>query len=196
MKFAKRVQELPPYLFAEISRKIAEKKAQGARSRRAFTRSSTPSTRWRRPYFQARALPSPDDSAALNRKSTPFSIRVSSIRLSRGGIAQLRRAGRRIVRRLSRTTHQSTRRSRRASAGGMVRQRRLSPRWSGCGLCSSGTWTGSRGSTDSYDASRKSVNDRESTHSVKLDSCARCFRTLSCCPGRPARSPSTIRLLA
>ena len=29
MKFAKRIQQLPPYLFVEISRKIAEKKAKG-----------------------------------------------------------------------------------------------------------------------------------------------------------------------
>ncbi|MCH7837618.1 MAG: aminotransferase class I/II-fold pyridoxal phosphate-dependent enzyme, partial [Chloroflexi bacterium] len=29
MEFAKRVQELPPYLFAQISKKIAEKRAQG-----------------------------------------------------------------------------------------------------------------------------------------------------------------------
>ena len=29
MEFARRVQELPPYLFAEISRKIAAKRAQG-----------------------------------------------------------------------------------------------------------------------------------------------------------------------
>ncbi|MCH8150139.1 MAG: aminotransferase class I/II-fold pyridoxal phosphate-dependent enzyme [Planctomycetes bacterium] len=29
MKFAKRIEKLPPYLFAEISRKIAEKRAQG-----------------------------------------------------------------------------------------------------------------------------------------------------------------------
>ena len=29
IEFAKRVQELPPYLFAQISRKIAEKRAQG-----------------------------------------------------------------------------------------------------------------------------------------------------------------------
>jgi len=29
MKFARRIQKLPPYLFAEISRKIAEKRAQG-----------------------------------------------------------------------------------------------------------------------------------------------------------------------
>jgi len=30
MRFAERVEQLPPYLFAEISRKIAEKRAQGA----------------------------------------------------------------------------------------------------------------------------------------------------------------------
>src|SRR4030042_6824352 len=30
MQFAKRIEQLPPYLFAEISRKIAEKRAQGA----------------------------------------------------------------------------------------------------------------------------------------------------------------------
>ena len=30
MGFAKRIEQLPPYLFAEISRKIAEKRAQGA----------------------------------------------------------------------------------------------------------------------------------------------------------------------
>jgi LL-diaminopimelate aminotransferase len=30
MRFAKRIEQLPPYLFAEISRKIAEKRAQGA----------------------------------------------------------------------------------------------------------------------------------------------------------------------
>ncbi|MGD0765005.1 MAG: LL-diaminopimelate aminotransferase [Dehalococcoidia bacterium] len=30
MRFAKRIDQLPPYLFAEISRKIAEKRAQGA----------------------------------------------------------------------------------------------------------------------------------------------------------------------
>ena len=29
MKFAKRIEKLPPYLFAEISKKIAEKRAQG-----------------------------------------------------------------------------------------------------------------------------------------------------------------------
>ena len=29
MKLAKRVEALPPYLFAEISRKVAEKRAQG-----------------------------------------------------------------------------------------------------------------------------------------------------------------------
>ena len=29
MQFAKRIEHLPPYLFAEISRKIAEKRAQG-----------------------------------------------------------------------------------------------------------------------------------------------------------------------
>ncbi len=29
MNFAKRIEKLPPYLFAEISRKIAEKRAQG-----------------------------------------------------------------------------------------------------------------------------------------------------------------------
>ena len=30
MGFAERVEQLPPYLFTEISRKIAEKRAQGA----------------------------------------------------------------------------------------------------------------------------------------------------------------------
>ena len=29
MQLAKRIEKLPPYLFAEISRKMAEKRAQG-----------------------------------------------------------------------------------------------------------------------------------------------------------------------
>jgi len=29
MRFARRIEKLPPYLFAEISRKVAEKRAQG-----------------------------------------------------------------------------------------------------------------------------------------------------------------------
>jgi len=37
MRLARRIEKLPPYLFAEISRKVAEKRAQGVVSARRPT---------------------------------------------------------------------------------------------------------------------------------------------------------------